>query len=382
MRILIISEPCVDGVFTIVANLVRFLIQDGHSVHLAYSDRRSGPGLTALVDEVRAAGGEALNLRVGNGPHPRDVPAFFRLACLAWKVRPEAIHSHSSKAGILGRALRLLGVPAGQFYSPHAYYGMARADSPKVRFFNTIERLFGKIGRTINVSTDEAAFAERTLHVPPEQRQITPNAIDLKSFQSTTAAARAAAREQLGLPADAEILGTMGRLSFQKDPQTLYRAVAPLLRAHPELLLLHVGSGELEDECRDLAQSLGITDRITRIKYLTPPRAFYEAVDALILTSRYEGLPVVAQEALASNCPLILTEAPGMADLLSLPLSHRWTGRAEDVPSLTAAILAWLEDRKTPRPCNHRAVAEQTYSTDHCYGAVLAAYRSALEPAS
>ena len=380
MSVLIVSEPGVDGVLTNVANLVRFLLRQGHAVHLAYSDQRGSPALTTLVEEVRRAGGQTLNLRVGNGPHPRDLPAFFRLARLASKVRPTVIHSHSSKAGILARALRLTGVPARQFYSPHAYYGLARPDSAKVRFFNTIERLFGRIGTTINVSTDESAFAQRRLRVPDGRRQVISNATDLESFQPATAAIREAARRKLGLPMDAVILGTMGRLSFQKDPQTLYRAAAPLLRAHPGLLLLHVGSGELDDECRMLAAQLGLEHRIHRIEYLTPPHTFYQAVDAVILTSRYEGLPIVAQEALACACPLILTEAPGMADLVSLPLSHRWTGRAEDVESITAAIAAWLEDRAAGRPCNHRAVAEQNYRPERCLGAVLAAYRATSAP--
>ncbi len=377
MRILIVVEPGVDGVFRHIEGLIGFLLERGETVHLAYSDRRGSAALKTLVEKLIERGSSCLNLRVGNAPHPRDLAALGRLWLFARKLRPDIIHGHSSKAGVLVRLLACLGVRARYHYSPHAYYGMApRPGDRLAHLYNWLERLFGKIGTTINISRDEARFACQTLRIPAEKIRTIHNPVRTDQFQPASPAEREQARQQFNLPPGGKVLGFIGRLSFQKDPETLYRALASVIRSNPELILLQVGSGELDAPLRELARALAIEQNIVRVSYLNEPASFYKAIDGLIVTSRYEaGWPIVVLEALASGLPMIVGEAPGTSDIGNAALSHCWTARAGDVSGFAKAITAWLGDSDAVRSSNHRETAIARFSPARCFGAVLADYR-------
>lgn len=380
LRLLLVTEPGIDGVFRHVEGLAKYCLGRGVEVHLAYSDERGSAPLQKLLQTVREAGGEVLNLRVGNAPAPRDLPAFLRLRAFAQRLRPDVIHGHSSKAGALVRMLRWAGWRGPLFYSPQAYYGLApRPSRVRTALYNGLERLFGGVGTTINISRDEAAFARTTLGISEEKIRIIHNAVDTAAFAPADAAVQRQRRAELGLPADVVVLGFIGRSSFQKDPQTLYRAVSPVLAAHPALRLFHVGQGELDAELAALASTLGIAQRIVRRPYLEAPACFYGAIDALIVPSRYEaGWPLVTLEALACDLPVISSVAPGTSDIADGGLSHCWTARAEDVDGFTRGAEAWLADRPAGRVCNHRAIAIGRFGIEKCLGAVIAEYRQAL----
>lgn len=382
LRILLVSEPGVDGVFRYVEGLTEYLRGAGHEVHLAYSDRRGSAALDALVGSFATAGGETLNLRVTNNPEPRDAVAMWRLWQLARRVRPDVIHAHSSKAGVLARALALLGFRAAYFYTPQAYYGLANRGGAKTRFFNAIETFFGRIGLTFCTSSDEHRFASETLGIPRDRLRTVFNPVDVARFSPPDPAAKARARELLGVPQEKIVLGSIGRLSFQKDPQTMLRAVAPVLRSRDDVTFLQVGRGELENEVASLIAELGIAEKVVRVPYLDQPLRFYHAADAFLLTSRYEGMPLVLLEALSCDLPLIISQAPGMSDILAARLSHCWSALPEDAAAFTRAIESWLDDAAGERPRNHRARAVELFSAEKCFGTVLDTYRAHLPQAA
>jgi glycosyltransferase involved in cell wall biosynthesis len=380
MRVLLVSEPGVDGVFRHVEALALFLLAQGHSVDLAYSSVRGSDRLKTLVSHINAAGGETLDMRVGNAPGLSDFSALFRLRTLVSKTQPDAIHAHSSKAGALARALLLTGIKAPVFYTPHAYYGMSGRTGAKASLFTGIERLLGGLGTSITLSDGEFAYAADRLHVPREKLRLIPNPVDTHRFTAASKETKSQRKLELGVPPDALLLGSVGRLAYQKDPLTLYRSFAVAYRQTPNLWLYHLGTGELTEECAALAVELGIQDRIVRKPYLSEPLPFYEAIDVMMLTSRYEGLSFAVLEALACDLPVILSEAPGNVDFLHMDLSHAWSGPVEDHLGLGEAIKRWAVDHAAQRPCNHRALAQSRFSQESCFGAVVKAYESQTNP--
>lgn len=379
MQILLVTEPGVDGVFRHVEALASFLLESGHRVHLAYSDVRGSDRLKQLVAKVSAAGGKTLNLAVSNAPGPADLPALLKLRRLVVEARPDVIHAHSSKAGALARALRCLSVRQPVFYTPHAYYGLSGKGGMKSLLFNFVETVLGRIGTTINLSAGEKAFARNSLKIPPQRLRLIANPVDCLRFRPADAETRQQIRSALGVPADAILLGSVGRLAFQKDPLTLYQAFAQACKSRPDLWLYHLGDGELSGECAALADQLGIRSRIIRQTYLSEPLAFYQALDGMILTSRYEGLSFAVLEALACDLPVILSQVPGNNDFTEMGLSHCWSAAKEDVQGFASVIEQWARDREQVRPSNHRQIAESKFSQEACFGAVVREYENSAE---
>src|SRR4051812_31496178 len=153
MKVLVVTEPGVDGVFRYVESLCYFLHSQGVAVHLAYSDRRGSERLPKLVAWVEAQGGQTFNLRTSNRPAFSDIGAFAGLCRLIQRVRPDVIHSHSSKAGFLARVLALCGLRTPQVYHPHAYVGMRPTPGRIDGLYNSIEALLGRFSCTVAVSS-------------------------------------------------------------------------------------------------------------------------------------------------------------------------------------------------------------------------------------
>jgi len=335
-----------------------------------------------LVDRVEQSGCKTLDLRVGSAPGPKDIIALGRLVAFLRKRRARIVHAHSSKAGGLGRIARGF-VPGVQcFYTPNAYYGMGGRRGVKSIVFNEIERRLGSIGTTIHVSKDEASFGASVLGIEAQQSVIVPNCVDTERFRPLTTQERLAWRSQEGISEDAVVLGTMGRLTFQKDPVTLYRALKPLFQEHPKLVLYHVGQGELDAELGRMVQEPEFKERVIRIPYLQDTTRFLGGLDAFLLTSRYEGLSFAILEAMSVGLPMVLTRAPGNMDFMELGLSHLESANVGDVAGVRGAIDRLLARLVPTHATNHREITMKKFSLEHCYGSVAALYESCLRQKS
>lgn len=376
MKVLQLVEPGLDGVFRHVEGLTTYLLNKGFPVDLAFSDVRGSDRLKSLIQYVQQKGCKTLNLRVSNKPGISDLPAFLRLILFVRKNGHTVIHSHSSKAGALGRSLsRFLKVPC--FYTPNAYFGMGGATGMRTYFFNSLERFFSSWGHTIHVSPEEADFGIRTLGVNEKRQYFIPNAVDIATFRKATPKEKVEWRKSLGLPRYAIVLGTAGRYSPQKDPLTLYQAFVNCAGDFPNLYLAHLGTGELERSCCDLFNSRGLVKRLIRIPYLQDTSTFYRGIDAFALSSSYEGLSFAVLEALASDLPLILSDAPGNRFFSTLGLSHLATAPVGDVHAFSIRIQEWLTSLNRERSSNHREVAQKHFDPEYCYTRILDLYRQA-----
>lgn len=379
MKVLLVTEPGVNGVFQFVDSLGRFLSGEGVGVHLAYSDVRGCLALGRFVEFIEGRGGRTMNLCTGNAPQIADVSALWRLRRFVGEVKPDVIHCHSSKAGALGRLLRFLGCAVPVVYQPHAYVGLSGAADLQTRVYNGIERVLGRIGSTINVSDAERSFARKTLRIPPDRLHLIPNGVAPAAFYPATREAKRALRINAGLPVDAVILGTMGRLSVQKDPVTMYRAFAQVKMRVPKMVILHVGNGELESEVAAVIRDFGLADRVMRIARTERPLEFYQMLDGFILTSLYEGFSLAALEALAVNLPVILSDAPGNADVLRLKLSHAWCAAPGDADGFATAMDRWAAALDSGIEPNHRETVDEEVNGTRQLGRQMALYRRLIE---
>ncbi len=238
------------------------------------------------------------------GVHPvRDGLARWRLGQLMRAFAPDVVHTHTSKAGALARSVarqQEIGVVAHTFHGHvlQDYFGRWRA-----WLVRGAERYLARGTHLLFAVSPSCRDELAALGVAPAERiAVVPPAVDVRRF---VGGSRARAREELGLAADAFVLGFVGRLVPVKRP----RLFAELVARVPEAIGLVFGDGPLRGELEGASRLrlLGATDQLPR---------WLVACDALVFTSVREGCPLAAVEAFAAGVPVVGLAVPGVQDVL------------------------------------------------------------------
>jgi glycosyltransferase involved in cell wall biosynthesis len=294
------------------------------------------------VQVSRVAGlGRALNGR-------QDVGALFAVVNELRRFQPHIVHTHTAKAGALGRvAAKLCRSPAVvHTFHGHVFDGYF---NPLVsRAFVGIERALAR-GTDAIVTISPRQREEIVEHygiVPRFATYVVPLGFDLTRFSDIERFAGELRRE-LGI-GEAPLVSIVGRLVPIKDHPLLFEAIKRV-DAH----LCVVGGGEEETELRALATRLGISHRTHFLGFRLDLERILADTDVLALTSKNEGTPVAVIEALAAGCSVVCTAVGGVPDVLE---GGRW-GRLVPERSPEAFALA-LNDALREKPGRSRAAAE------------------------
>lgn len=138
----------------------------------------------------------------------------------------------------------------------------------------------------------------------------------------------------------------VGRLTYQKNPQRLLRLCARLKESKPDLKVAIVGTGELEEELKTLCKELNLEDTVHFLGFQPNPIKMVAGSKAMILTSRWEGTPMCALEAMALGTPVVSTPSDGMKDLLTDGVSGYLTESDEQMAEDLLKIFTQPEHRQ------------------------------------
>ena len=245
-----------------------------------------------------------------------DARAVADLAALFRREQPDVVHTHSSKAGIVGRlAARRAGVPVvvhtvhgwsfhpGQPLATRALY--RRAERTAAHWTSAFV-VVGERDRAIGL----AAGIGR-----PDDYHLVRSAVDLREWR-TTPGARERARRALGAKAHDPVIGTVTRLADQKDPATFVRAVARVLQVEPAAVVAVIGDGPLRPEVEDDLRRRGIAGRVRLLGARHDVRHLVPAFDVFLFTSRWEGLPRTVVEAMAAGIPVVATDTGAVGEVV------------------------------------------------------------------
>jgi glycosyltransferase involved in cell wall biosynthesis len=314
MKVLLLLEASGGGAGRHVADLALGLKARGVEVHLAYGTRRLSSPFAQELSALREAGVELLPLpSLRRSPHPSDLGVLRELLAYARKEGPfSLVHGHSSKGGALARVLgALLRIPV--LYTPHGAVTLSPFLSPLERLvYGGAEKLLARLtDLTIAVSPWEGEALAR-LGYPKSRIRVIPNGVDL---HPPSPEERVGVRAQLGLQEGERAVGFVGRLDLQKDPLLALESFAHFLPKEPRSKLVVVGDGPLREAFLSRVQVLGLGERVLFLG-AREGREVLPALDALLLTSAYEGMPYVALEALALGVPLVSAPTPGLGEWL------------------------------------------------------------------
>jgi len=317
-----------------------------------------------LLAEAEKAGFEVVRLRhmVPVVSLRTDPQALRELTGELRNGRFDIVHTHSAKAGALGRiAAYRVGVPA----IVHTFHGFPFHDFqlwPLRAAYIQIEKRLGRItDQFLAVGGAVAAQAINLRIAPAERIRTIASAIDL-NIPPASPGNRAAARRLMDLPDDALVVGTVGRLAPQKAPQDMVAAIAAMDRAN--VYCVWVGDGPMREEVARLVERRNLANRFLLLGERRDVAALLPGFDVFALSSHYEGLPCSLVEAMTCGLPVVATAVnavpevvvPGRTGLLVPAAAPALLGRALayllDHPSegsrMAAAARVQLGDRFDP----------------------------------
>jgi glycosyltransferase involved in cell wall biosynthesis len=270
----------------------------------------------------------------------KDLLTVWKLYRLMRRERPDIVHTHTAKAGTVGRVAGMMYrwmTPATLIGKPrscrfvhtyhghvfHSYYGPL-----KTRVFLTVEKFLGRMAtdRLVVVSEQQRQEINERFRVGrATQFAVIPLGIDLGIYANWSER-RARLREELKAGQDELLIGIVGRLTEIKNHR-LFLEAAALLKKHGGLKarFLVVGDGALRQQLETQAQKLGLQSDVVFLGNRNDPENFYPALDIVALTSLNEGTPLSLIEAMANARPVIATAVGGVVDLLG-PVSQVETG--------------------------------------------------------
>jgi glycosyltransferase involved in cell wall biosynthesis len=271
----------------------------------------------------------------------KDAVTVWKLYRLYRRVRPDVVHTHTAKAGTVGRISGLLYrwlTPQALIGRPrrcrfvhtyhghifHSYYGRI-----KTRVFVSIERALARLAtdRIVVISAQQYREIHEEFGVGKrEQFAIIPLGLDTSLFRNWQER-RHLLREELKAGAADVLVGIVGRLTEVKNHELFLRVAARCKETHGlethdgagRVRFILIGDGHLRGALEAQARSLGLIDDVSFLGTRSDPENFYPALDIVALTSRNEGTPLTLIEAMANGRALIATAVGGVVDLLGEP---------------------------------------------------------------
>lgn len=261
----------------------------------------------ALEPELEEAGIAWASLDMARGSSGVRPILLLRRILREW--RPDVLHSHMVHANLLARVTRVVAPVPVLISTAHNIDEGGRARMLGYRLTDPLSE------HTTNVSAAAVRRYVRIRAVPERKISFVPNGIDAERFRPRPGV-RERLRGELGLGDDEFAWLAVGRLEEQKDLPNMLRAVARAAASRPGTRLLLVGEGALEDEVGRERARLGLEGSVSLLGRRADVPDLLGAVDGYLMSSAWEGMPIVLLEAAAAGLPIAATDVGGNAEVV------------------------------------------------------------------
>jgi glycosyltransferase involved in cell wall biosynthesis len=387
-----------------VARIITRLNVGGPSIQaITLTERLAGRGVTTRLLHGRLGPGEGdmrymfsadadveYVHRLTRAVSPADdLAALARLTAILRDFQPHIVHTHTAKAGAIGRLAALAYNRTAGRHRParlvHTYHGHVLDGyfgALKTRVFVHVERALARVtDRIVAISPairDELVGEHRIGRAA--QYRVIPLGFDLAPLAAIHDSERETARTALEIPTTAHVVTTVGRLTAIKQHRLFLETAREIARSDSDALFLIAGDGELRNELEAAARAFGIGERTRFLGWRRDLAAIYAASDVFLLTSRNEGTPVALIESLAAGVPAVSTDVGGVRDVLA----DRDAGvlaAVDDRTALTSAVSGLLRDAARRRSMGERGRADMLarYGVERLVDDVEGLYRELVE---
>lgn len=245
-----------------------------------------------------------------------ELSAFFSLIRIIRREKPRIVHTHTSKAGILGRwAAFICRVPV-IIHTPHGHVFWGYFRPWQTRLFILLERWTARItDRIVALTPQERSDHLRFRIAPKEKFTVIHSGVDLTRFYNTVTDI-SQMKKNLNLPGGSFVVGTLGRLTPVKGQIHLLRAAVEIVADRPDIYFVFVGEGELHDDLEKFAEVAGIMENVRFPGWKSDVASVLSVFDIFVFPSLNEGMGKAIVEAMVMGKPIIASDIGGISDLV------------------------------------------------------------------
>jgi glycosyltransferase involved in cell wall biosynthesis len=249
-----------------------------------------------------------------------DRKAYLKIKELICELKPDIVHTHASKAGLIGRQAA---ISVGVNTIIHTYHGHvfhSYFNKPKTALIKGVERRLAKKSTGIIAISDTQKHELVNIHkiAPADKVKVIPLGFDLSEFVKDDFDARARVRDKYEIRENEVAVAIVGRLAPVKNHLFFLEVAKHLLKSHKQVKFFIVGDGTSRTEIEPIVDSLNneFDNRITMTSWIFDIAEFNKGMDVMCLTSDNEGTPVSLIEAQASALPVVSTDVGGIRDIV------------------------------------------------------------------
>jgi len=317
----VIARLNVGGPALHVAYLTEGLAARGYDTTLVAGTVASGEESMAFVAAEHHVHVETIDELHRDISPFRDARSILRLAKIIRRERPTILHTHTAKAGAVGRIAALLAADARPPIVVHTFHGHVLRGyfNPVASFaFRVLERWLARTStKLIAVSPEVRDDLVRLRVAPASKFEVVRLGIELDRRVGADGASRRETRRVIGIGEDTFVVGWFGRMTAVKRTGDVVRALRTLVDRDVDARLLLVGDGPERGALERQAHELGVMKRCLFLGYQVDVARYYDAIDVLLLPSANEGTPVSVIEALAAQRPAVATDVGGTGDVIT-----------------------------------------------------------------
>jgi glycosyltransferase involved in cell wall biosynthesis len=305
----------------------------------------------------------------------RDLVTLAKLWRLMRKIRPDVVHTHTAKAGFVGRIAAWLARVPVRVHTFHGHVLHGYFSPAKTRLFLWLERFTARLSdRLITISPALKDELANTYHIAPENKFIVvPLGLELAPYAETPRH-QGGFRAAFHIPPGAPLVGTVGRIVPIKNHALFLQMADRVRKTAPNAHFVVIGDGEHRAEVETQVDTLGLRDAMTFTGWLQDLKPAYSDMDVLVISSDNEGTPVSIIEALAAGVQVVSTAVGGVPDLLRGGEYGRLVPPG-DPDALAAAVVTALDG---PEQNTARQSIVAAYDITRLTGDLAALYRHLL----
>lgn len=296
-----------------------------------------------------------------------DLIALCAIWRIIWQQKPDIVHTHTSKAGILGRLAAWFSRVPVIIHTSHGHVFYGHFSAAASQFFLLLEKVFARVTQRMVALTEGEKQDYIRYQLCPEEKIVTIHSgvpVD-KFLQAEVDIARQ--KQTLGIDPKRFVVGTVGWLSPIKGPQHLLQAMHIVWQSSPECELVYVGKGELEEDLKRAVQDSGAADKVRFLGWRDDVHTILPVFDLFVLASLNEGMGRVLVEAMAAGKPLVASKVGGVSDLV-VPGRTGYLVPPADEKALAEAILLIRND---PRRAHEMGEAGRRLCRNYSVAAML-----------